>query len=163
MRTIIENIITGMTDPGDPAFFEWGVLPEFNLTQDENTLYPAVCMLPVIVQGELPQQSIKSVINVYTVTLLFVNKTELDDTWNLPKYNVVKEMERIAIKFLGLLIKDIRDLRNNSKVLTWMLHSLNPEDKLDFEQFFNFFDTNVDGKGITINIEMREPLENCLI
>ena len=158
MKNRIQNIITSM--PGITAF-EWGNMSSFNLTQDDQVNFPVCLMLPSFERSTPLKGGL--VLTIHTVTLLFVTQSELSDDYAITRVTTVDSMRDLAKSFVYYLYQDIKALSQPENVTEWFIHSLNPQDKYDFDAFFNAFDVNVDGVGLTVEIPVREKIEDCLL
>lgn len=154
MRTRIETIVNAL-----PATFVYGVMSDFNFATDGSP-FPVVCMLPALIEGEATQSHY---LHTYTVVLLFVTDGSIGSTTAQRATNVENMLE-LAKEFLAELIKSINaEKRRESRVLGWLFHSLDPEEKSDFNQFFNAFDQQVDGYGLTVRVNLLEDPANCIV
>ena len=155
----IQAIINNMTTP---PLFLWGSVFEQNLLldqQEETTGFPCILMIPPFVQGEIKNYG--TVLNNYVVTLLFVDKIDFLEDQNTTGKSKIQQMRTLATEFIGQAIKYIDGLGQAERIQSYLFHSPNPDDKLNPEEFFNQFDINVAGYGVTFDFPVVEKVESC--
>ena len=160
MRTEIQEDISAIADINT---FEWGNMAEFNLNADSN-LFPAALMLPPFV--EKTAKSTGKYLATYTVTILFIQKTNLSDDMDQTQYNAVDQMRGYANTFIDKTVKRFGSVPKGNRetgVHGTLIHSLDPSSKLDPNAFFNVFDTNASGVGLTITVSRYEAANECWI
>ncbi len=155
----IQAIIANMTNP---PLFLWGSVFEQNLIldkQDETTGFPCILMIPPFVEGEVATHG--RALHRYIVTLLFVDKIDLLEEQNTTGKSKVQEMRSLAAEFMGEAVKYIDALPQQEGIEKYLFHSPNPDDKMNPEEFFNQFDINVAGYGVTFDFPIVEKIESC--
>lgn len=172
MRDRIEGIVkdTDLTTGLGLSNFFWGDMAELNkeidsVPIDDTNLFPVVCMLPSFISGG-PSPRGRGVAvkmyNSYLVTLLFLTSTEFLQDQNTAGYTAVKAMEDLGKTFISKLMLNLSTFKDPFTGLkSYTFHGLNPYEKKDMQWFFNVFDANVNGVGMTIEIHILENLEDC--
>ena len=160
MITRFETIINAMPEI---KYFEWGILPEFNLTQDENIEFPVALMEPPrILDGFKKPRDLKRVINVYECDLLILKKSEFDDDYKITRKERFIALKDLAISFVEELMKNLRDVPL-SDLQGWETEPVYQEADSKYKSgYFNIFDSNVDGIRLKVVVSMCEELSECL-
>lgn len=145
-----------------PPLFLWGSVFEQNLIldkQDEVDGFPCILMIPPFVEGEVTTHG--RALNKYIVTLLFVDKIDFLEEQNTTAKSKVQEMRSLASEFMGEAVKYVNALHQQETIQSYLFHSPNPDDKLNPEEFFNQFDINVAGYGLTFDFPIIEKIGSC--
>lgn len=158
MKNRIQNIIENdMT-----LTYRYGVMHSFNFEADEN-FFPAVFMLPIIQEGELSESG-NHFINTYTAVLLFCTPGGLAEDMQTTHPDNVTAMRQLSLDFILRLHNSVKaSKRKPNQVNAYMIGSMDPTDRKDFDQFFNAFDSQVDGVGLTVSVTLQETPAECLV
>ena len=172
MRTIYEEIWTS-TNPAiglGHTTFLWGSMANINrdLTFiDPDSLYPVCCMVPDLISIQPNPKGVgvaKKMYIKYVSILLFLSSSEFLGDQNTKSFSAVEAMKEEALKFLSKLelyiAQNFKD--TYSQVALATVHSLNPYDKDDYSAYFNQFDTNTDGVGVTIELDLLQTYVDCV-
>ena len=160
MRAEVENIIGEI---GEIKTFQWGIMPEFNLLADHAEL-PLAFMIPPVVFRKAKTTS--QYLSTYMVTVLFLKQTQLSDAIDTTKYEAIKEMRELANTFTDKMVKKYGPAPSKTRetgVDNIIIHSPNPDDKTDINAYFNLFDTNLSGVGVTMDVSVYEKATDCWI
>jgi hypothetical protein len=156
----VKAIAATMSTP--PTVF-WGAIYEHNIALDDaqlSTNFPVILMYPPIVKVDIREYGM--VLNEYVVVLSFIDKIAHAEKQNTVSVATIKAMRALAFEFISKA-KDYVDGLGAQKetVRDALLHSLDPTKKLDTDMFFDQYDLNVAGYGLTISIPILEKIKEC--
>ncbi len=160
IETIVSNIALTMT--GTPKVY-WGAGYEHNLILDgveTAETFPIILMYPSIVKFEMDDYG--STQTMYIVTLSFITKTPVLEDQDTKSKATIQSMRAMAFEFSSKAKEYMKSLGNqNVFPSSGLIHSIDPIKKLDTNMFFDQYDLNVGGCGLTIEIPYLELIKDC--
>lgn len=100
MKTLIETVVSTMSIP---MGFVYGHKYEFNLSADNETVWPLAVLLPLIMKKNL--DSVGKVETLYFVQILFLNKTDFQRDPESTALPVLESLEDLVDEFIVRLSK----------------------------------------------------------
>lgn len=141
----------------------WGSLSEQNVEADkieEENSFPAILLYPPILEGEFDQFGRSD--SRYTAVMSFIQRADMDDVQNTNGYAIVASMRDLAQRFAYEAREYLLALgTQQSVVVRYMIHAVDPTKKLDAEAFFDFLDINCAGVGLSLSLPVLEQVKSC--